>query len=88
MNYTKYFSLLTKEHGTPQLSNYQFRRMMNIVHVEGKLYGINMIKEHFKNTPEFTRFDLMVFKKQKSLIELTGNLKPEDLIREMMLYND
>lgn len=88
MNYTKYLSLLTRENGVPQLSNYQFRRMMNIVHVEGELSSINMIKENFKNTPEFNRFDLILFKKQKSLTELTGNLKPEDLIQEMMRYND
>lgn len=88
MNYTKYLSLLTKENGVPQLSNYQFRRMMNIVHVEGELSSINMIKENYKNTPEFTRFDLIVFKKQKNLTELTGNLKPEDLIKEMMRFSD
>lgn len=88
MKYTKYFAFLTKEYGPPQLSNYQFARMMNIIYVEGVISGINKIKENYKNTPEFTRFDLIIFRKQRSLTELTGNIKPEDLIKEMMSFSD
>ena len=44
MIYTKYFTGYTKENGQVNVSPDQFRRIMNIVFVEGRLQGINQIK--------------------------------------------
>ncbi len=87
MKYTKYFAILTKENGQPNLSTEQFRRMMNIVSIEGIIMGMNRIKEKYKDTQYYYKYDLDIFKHQKVLTNLTGNLKVEDLFREMMRFS-
>ena len=83
MIYTKYFATVTKENGQPNLSNDQFRRMMNIISVEGILNGFNKIKENYKNTPGYYKYDILIFKQDKVITTLTGNLKPNELLKEM-----
>ena len=81
MRYTNYFSSLIREQGPPHLDPDQFRRMMNIVFVEGILAGMNRIKEQEKTL--LFKYDMLIFKHQRMLTELTGDLQPRDLIREM-----
>ena len=52
---------------------------MNIVHLEGRLEGINSINRKLANTKEEHRFDMEYFRVNKKLIELTGNLPPQEL---------
>ena len=58
MIYTKYFTGFTKENGQANVSPDQFRRIMNIVFVEGRLQGINQIKTKEKTA---FRYDIMLF---------------------------
>ena len=83
MIYTKYFASITKENGQPNLSTEQFRRMMNIISVEGILSGFNRIKEKYKDTQYYYKYDTLIFKQDTVLTDLTGNLKPNELIKEM-----
>ncbi len=59
---------------------------MNIVSVEGVIRGLNIIKEKFKNTSAYYKFDIDIFKHQRVLTDLSGNLNPDDLIQEMYRY--
>ena len=52
MRYTKYFAATTKEQGRINVDTYQFQRMMNIIHIEGIVEGMNKIKETLKGTNE------------------------------------
>lgn len=52
---------------------------MNIVHLEGRLEGINSIKRKLVNTKEEHRFDMEYFRVNKKFTELTGNLSPQEL---------
>ena len=79
--------MLTKENGQPNLNTEQFRRMMNIVSIEGIINGMNRIKEKYKDTQYYYKYDLDIFKHQKVLTNQTGNLKAEDLFREMMRFS-
>ncbi|MEL4454811.1 hypothetical protein [Lutimonas vermicola] len=81
MNYANYFSVVTKDNGQPNLSADQFRRMMNIVFIEGVIQGIKRIKE--KETGQYFKYDVLIFKHDSVLTELTGNLKPNELLKEM-----
>jgi len=83
MNYTKYFGLITKEQGLINLTTEQFQRMMNIVHVEGVLLGLNKAKQTYKGSELFYRYDILIFKQKNILTALTGNLSPELLLKEM-----
>jgi hypothetical protein len=87
MQYTKYFSILTKENGQPNLNTEQFRRMMNIVSIEGIVNGMNRIKEKYKDTQYYYKYDLDIFKHQRVLTDLNGNLKPSNLLNEMYQFS-
>ena len=82
MNYTRYFASITKEIGQPNLSADQFRRMMNIVHVEGVIRGMRVLKE--KDSDRYFKYDTIIFKNQALLSELTGDLLPKDILHEMV----
>jgi hypothetical protein len=79
--YSRYFSSITKENGQPNLNSEQFRRMMNIVYTEGVINGLSMIKE--KDKAAYFKYDMLIFNHRIVLTNLTGNLKPGDLLKEM-----
>lgn len=77
MKYTKYFATIEQ----PKLTNNQFKRYMNIVHLEGKIDGL--IKAQ-KLTPELPqKYQMEIFKTSNKLTELTGNLPAPDLLKQM-----
>ena len=88
MKYTKYFGLITKEQGKLNLSTEQFQRMMNIVHLEGVILGLNKAKETYKDTNQYYKYDTIIFKHEVQLTDLTGNLTPDLLMEEMMRFED
>lgn len=81
MVYAKYFSVITSENGQPNLDADQFRRMMNIVFVEGVIAGITKIKEQGSDT--YFKYDVLLFKQKSILRDLTDSLEPEILLKEM-----
>jgi len=88
MKYTKYFGVITKEQGRLNLSTEQFQRMMNIVHVEGVISSLNKVKETYKDTNQYYKYDTIIFKHEVQLTDLTGNLTPDLLLEEMMRFED
>lgn len=87
MKYSKYFGVLTNEKGTLNLSKNQFQRLMNIVHVEGVINGLNKAKETYKNTDLYYKYDTLILKQSIKLSDLTGNLEPKKLLVEMYQYD-
>ena len=81
MIYSNYFSSATKQNGPPNLNAEQFRRMMNIVFIEGILQGVARVKSQEKE--EEHRYDLLIYSQNNKLAGLTRNLKPEELMVEM-----
>ncbi len=88
MKYTKYFGLMTKEQGRLNLPTMQFQRLMNIVHLEGVLLGLHKAKEANKDTQAYYKYDILIFKEDLKLAELTGNRTPELLLKEMVQFED
>ena len=66
------------------LSTDQFQRMMNIVHIEGVIAGLTIAKEANKDTNKYYKYDFIILKEKDVLSDLTGNLAPDMLLREMM----
>ncbi len=58
-----------RHQGKLNLSTEQFQRMMNIVHLEGVICGLNRAKKSYKDT---------------KLSELTGSVPPDVLLQEMV----
>ena len=83
MKYSKYFGLITRDKGGLNLSTEQFQRLMNIVFLEGSISGLNKAKQTYKDTNQFYRYDTIIFKENKRLTDLTGNLPPDKLLKEM-----
>ena len=67
MQYTKYFSILTKDNGQPNLNTEQFRRMMNIVSVEGVIVGMAQIKRELQKYFKLLEIRFGYFQKSESL---------------------
>jgi hypothetical protein len=89
MKYTKYFGLITKEQGQINLPPDQFQRMMNIVHLEGVILGLNKAKETFKDTNLYYKYDIIIIlDNEMKFSELTGNISPNLLLKEMVLMSD
>jgi len=88
IKYTRYFGIITKEQGKLNLSTDQFQRMMNIVHVEGVIAGLAKAKETYKDTNQYYKYDILILKENDVLANLTGNLAPDMLLREMMGFSD
>ena len=84
MRYTNYFSIVVKENGQPQLSSEQFRLMMNIIFLEGVIHGLNKSKEANNGTDQFYKYDVIIFKNEKRLTDLTGNVEPNELLLQML----
>ncbi len=66
------------------LSTDQFQRMMNIVHIEGVVAGLTIAKEANKNMDSYNKYDIIILKENDVLANLTGNLEPNLLLKEMM----
>jgi len=84
MKYTKYFGLITGFEGQLNLSTSQFQRMMNIVHLEGVIAGLIKAKDTYKDTNQYHRYDMIIFKQNRQLTDLSGNVTPEILLEEMV----
>jgi hypothetical protein len=87
MQYTKYFSFIVKENGQPQMSSESFRTMMNVIYLEGVINGLNKSKEAHKGTDAYYKYDVSIFREEKRLTDITGNLDPDDLLKRMLSYS-
>ena len=77
---------MTKEQDRLNLSTMQFQRLMNIVHLEGVLFGLHKAKEANKDTQAYHKYDILIFNEDVKLAELTGNISPELLLKEMARF--
>jgi len=83
-NYTKYLSALVNDQGAPNVSQADYKKLMNVVYLEGKLEGLRNASNMMTNTTEPRKFDLKMFDIQKQITQITGNLEPKEFIRLML----
>lgn len=86
MKYTNYFGLISQHQGQLNLRPSQFRRMMNIVHLEGLICGLNKAKDTYKDTNLYFRYDAIICKHTELLAKLTGDKSPKGLLLEMLSF--
>jgi len=84
MKFTRYFSRILKEQGTPNININEYQRMLNIIVLENKidlLYKLQ--KDHYsrKNENPFA-YDISNLK--SILDRLTMENKPENLLKYML----
>ncbi len=59
---------------------------MNIVHLEGVLFGLHKAKEVNKVTQACHKYDILIFNEDVKLTELIKNISPELLLKEMAKF--
>ena len=68
------------------MSSDSFRTMMNVIYLEGVINGLNRSKEAHKGTNAYYKYDVSIFREEKRLTDITGNLDPDDLLKRMLSY--
>lgn len=86
MKYTKHFSFVNKNVGLQRLSVDQLARLFNIVYLEGKINGFDNCARLYKDF-DHGQGTLSKFRLQKQLTELTGNIDPKDLMKQMYRFS-
>jgi len=66
----------------------QFQELMNIVHLDGVLFGLHKAKETYKDTQAYHKYDILILNENTKLTELTGNHPPELLLKVMAQFPD
>jgi hypothetical protein len=79
---------MTKKQGRLNLPAMQFQRLMNIVHLEGVLFGLHKAKEANKDTQAYHKYDVLIFNENIRLTELTRNLAPDMLLKEIARFSE
>ena len=69
------------------MSSESFRTMMNVIYLEGVINGLNKSKEAHKGTDAYYKYDVSIFREEKRLTDITGNIKPSDLLKNMLNLN-
>ncbi len=81
MKYTKFFSGYVNTQGSPNLEHDKFKQMMNLIHLEGQIEGINQIIEKFKNTDNPQKYEFVKIGINQKIIQVSKNLSPEELLQ-------
>lgn len=78
MMYSNYFKGIINEGNALSLSTSCITTMMNIIHLEGKLAGMNALKDKYDQA----KFNVDIFNVERKLSELTGNIPPRQLLEK------
>ena len=81
MVYSRYFKAIIREGGIRSLEPNILAQIMNIIHLEGKLDGMNLLKEKMKESAEPYKFDFDILTVKSQLSSITGDLQPKELLR-------
>ncbi len=84
MRYTNYFGQHFKEHGKPHLTDDSYKIYFNLVCLENKIHGIEIIKKKYKGTNQYFQFDVEIETLQKQVFNFTKGDHPEIFLMEML----
>jgi hypothetical protein len=84
MKYTKYYSVVLKNQGVPNLNVEQYAKLMNIVSLEGRLQELLDIKETISNRKEYHKYDVRINRITSKIKELTLDVLPKELMQNMI----
>jgi hypothetical protein len=78
MKYTKFFSGYINSHGSPNLHPDQFKQLMNLIHLEGQIAGIDRVIEEFKTIDPPHKYDFVKVGIQNKIDEVSKGLTPAE----------
>ncbi len=80
MEYTKCFSALVTVSGTPNLQTDQFKQLMNIIHLEGQLAGVEKVIKQFKHIDGELRYSIVQRSIKDQIHKVTQGRSPKELL--------
>jgi hypothetical protein len=83
MQYAKYLGNIVKQQGFPNLSQNALQSYFTVIFIEGQMESYKKIQLKLDEKDKF-KFQMEIFKLNKSLASITGNLKPKDFLEIMM----
>lgn len=84
MKYTKFFSGYVNTQGSPNLEPDQFKQLMNLIHLEGQIAGIDRVIEKFKDIDAPHKYDFVKVDIEKKIESVSKGLTPSELLRSWM----
>ena len=81
MKYTKFFSGYINTHGSPILQPDQFKQLMNLIHLEGQLAGIDRVIEKFKHVDNPQKYEFVKVNINQKIDEVSKGLSPAELLQ-------
>jgi hypothetical protein len=81
MKYTKFFSGYINSHGSPNLQPHQFKQLMNLIHLEGQIAGIDHVIEKFKHIDNPQKYEFVKVSITQKIDEVSKGLSPAELLQ-------
>jgi hypothetical protein len=81
MKYTKFFAGYVNTQGSHNLQPDQFKQLMNLIHLEGKLACIDNIIDKFKQIDGPHKYEFMKTPILKQIDEVSKGLSPAELLQ-------
>ena len=84
MQFTRYFSKVLREHGTPDINVNEYQRMLNIIVLENQIDIIQRVKINNRHNDKIRYMERELFDLKNKLNVLTRENKPENLLKYML----
>lgn len=83
MKYTNYIAALVKSSGIPHMDENAFSKVMNLVHLEGRIEGMVRLKNESKPGTMTDEYQLHIYRYNKQISDLTFGLEPSDFLKKV-----
>jgi hypothetical protein len=81
MKYTKFFAGYVNSNGSPNLHSDQFKQLMNLIHLEGQIAGIDRVIEQFKQVDHPQKYEFVKVNILQKIDEVSKGLPPAELLQ-------
>lgn len=84
MQFTRYFSRVLRENGTPDINVNEYQRMLNILVLENQIDIIQRVKINNRHNDKIRYMETELLNLKNKLDFLTRENKPENLLKYML----
>ncbi|MEM6514873.1 MAG: hypothetical protein AAF688_01730, partial [Bacteroidota bacterium] len=82
--FTRYFSYVLQNHGTPDINPEEYSRMLNIIVLENKIDLLEQIQKRVRHADRKHYLSADITQLRNKLNRLTMENKPENLLKYML----
>ena len=80
MKYTKFFVGYVNSQGSPNQQPDQFKQLMNLIHLEGQIAGIDRVIEKFKHVDNPQKYEFVKVIINQKIDEVSKGLSSSELL--------